>query len=96
VKPVRLEAQADDDYLELIDMLLDLSIAAGSARIAALERALDRLSEFPGSGHTHSHLAAPFRVLNVGDWLIVHEELEDRVIVHRILHGSSDLRSFRP
>lgn len=80
------------DLNSIFDWIADDS---GSRRARAvlerMEQAFGRLAIFPGMGPVHPEYAGSPRVFPISPWMIVYKQLDDCVLILRVVDGRRDL-----
>jgi toxin ParE1/3/4 len=91
VTPVRLRAAAVRDLTEILGYSIDAhGEAAAETYLADLDRALDRLREFPELGAVRAELNPLLRCLPCGEHRIFYRFDGQSVSVVRVLHKAMD------
>lgn len=87
----RLAPQAADDVLAIYLQGFDLfGLRQADAYQDELERAFQRLAEFPELGRARDGLTSEIRTLPTGSHVIIYEIQPPAVIILRIRHGRED------
>jgi len=91
VTPVRLRAAAVRDLTEILSYSIEThGEAAAESYLADLDRALDRLREFPELGAVRPELSPPLRCLPCREHRIFYRYDGESVSVVRVLHKAMD------
>ncbi len=83
---VQVSDEAIDDLLEISDQLSNRSRSLALDFVAAYERVLEQLRDFPESGQ-RSRRNRNMRILRSGDFRFMYRVLADRVVLSEILDG---------
>ncbi len=85
---VHFSAEAESDLVGIVDRQADNPAAAAKKALDGLESAIDRLAEFPRSGHLNPRVTSPgTRMWSVGNWLVIYRPRPGGILVLRIVDG---------
>jgi toxin ParE1/3/4 len=91
-------ARAVLDIIEIADYLAQAaSLASADRFVDAVERTIDRLAAFPGTGVRYDPENPAYVDIRIGmvdrfrSYLIVYRAEDDRLEVLRVLHGARDV-----
>jgi len=90
---VRLLPQAEEDFLEIIEYVSEDSLTAAEKMTQLFEFAFENLSINPmvGRAARENRLRLlGYRHLLVSPYLIFYRVRNEKILIHRILHGARD------
>lgn len=84
--------RAERDFLEIWTYLAtEASAEVASVQLRAIDRTVNRLTQWPLSGRARDELIAGVRSIVVGQYVVFYRASDDLVEIIRVLHGSRDI-----
>ena len=91
---VRKSARAETDIRQIALWIARDSVDAGIKWTFALDNALARLADAPGSGTDRTDLRPGLRSSPFGNYLVFFKRIRDGIQVVRVIHGARDYSRF--
>lgn len=91
---LRLLSIAEQDFLDIVEYLAAENLSAAHTVGDQIEKQLQSLSRHPFLGKVPSDAKLArmgYRVLTVGDYLVLYKVCGKTVLVYRIIHGVRDI-----
>jgi toxin ParE1/3/4 len=92
---VRLLRLAENDLTDIVSYIAAERPSAAEAQLAKIEKALNLLKRNPYLGklpNDEHFMELGYRCLIIDEYLAFYTVEEQRVLVHRIIHGARDYR----
>ncbi|MBD6619434.1 type II toxin-antitoxin system RelE/ParE family toxin [Komarekiella sp. 'clone 1'] len=85
--------QAELDLLEIWEFIAENNLERADEFLDFLDEKLQILARNPGIGRRREELAPGLRSFVVKNFVVFYQEIESRIDVIRVLHGSRDIES---
>lgn len=85
--------QAEIDLWEIVDLIAARNLGAAVKLLEEVDRALERLSPFPGLGPARDELAPGLRSYPLRPYLLFYRLIDDGVQLVRVIDGRRDLEN---